>query len=250
VVAEKVLTLIIQKYNYTDCGRENINGKRHYCLPDGSKAPSVTTVLDLTKPEEKKKALMQWRKRVGEQRAQQIVTEAANRGTSMHKYLEEYCIDGKLRDMPSNPFHKPPYRMAEVIVREGMSKVDEIWGTEVPLYFPGVYAGTTDLVGMFNNTPAIMDFKQTNKPKKEEWIEDYKLQMAAYALAHNEVHGTEINRGVVLMCVKPEVNEQGQVTKEPQYQQFLVEGDEFTHWKNQWWKRLEQYYTKISNGEI
>lgn len=247
---EKVLTLITPKFDYTECSRTNINGKRHYCLPDGSRVPSVTTILDITKPAEKKRALAEWKKRVGTERAQQITTEAANRGTRMHTYLEGYVETGELKAKPSNPFAWPSHAMANVVIEQGLSKADEFWGSEVPLYFPGVYAGTTDLVGVHQGVPAIMDFKQTNRPKKEEWVEDYYLQLSAYALAHNEVYGTNINKGVILMCVKPKLNESGAILEDPEYQEFVVEGEKFEHWQNQWWKRCEQYYTKMANNEL
>ena len=112
------------------------------------------------------------------------------------------------------------------------------------MYFPSIYAGTTDCVGVHNGVDAIMDFKQSNKPKKVEWIEDYKLQLCAYAEAHNEVYGTKIRKGVVLMAVKPAVDEMGNLKEEPLYQEFVVEGDDFEHWRQQWWKRVEQYYTQ------
>jgi genome maintenance exonuclease 1 len=124
--------------------------------------------------------------------------------------------------------------------------VNEFWGTEVPLYFPRIYAGTTDCVGVHQDQEAIMDFKQTNRPKKTEWIEDYFLQLAAYAEAHNEVHGTRIRRGVILMCVRPDVDDQGCLTSAPQYQEWIVEGAEFDSWTNRWWHRVEQYYQKYA----
>jgi genome maintenance exonuclease 1 len=124
--------------------------------------------------------------------------------------------------------------MAHTIISQGLSNCPEFWGTEVSLYFPKVYAGTTDLVGLHNNDEAILDFKQTNKPKKREWIEDYFLQLTAYANAHNEVYGTKIRKGVILMC-----------SADNQYQEFIVEGNEFDEWSDRWWKRVEEYYTKF-----
>jgi genome maintenance exonuclease 1 len=100
-----------------------------------------------------------------------------------------------------------------------------------------LYAGTTDCVGVWNGKPAIIDFKQTNKPKKREWIGDYFLQLTAYAQAHNEMHGTDINTGVILMCAKPDSKD-----ATPQYQEFVLEADEFDHWSEQWMKRVELYY--------
>ena len=219
-----------------------MDGKRLYATPDGKKLPSVTTILDRTKPAEKRMALENWKRRVGHDQAQAITTEAANRGTRMHTYLEHYVKTGELRDKGSNPFSWSSHVMAETVIREGLKNVDEFWGVEIPLYFPGLYAGTTDGCGVHLGDESILDYKQTNKPKREEWIEDYKLQLVAYALAHNEVYGTNIRKGVVLMCVKPEVDDQFNVIKPPQYQEFVLQSSEFDHWEQQWWKRLEQYY--------
>jgi len=242
--------LITQRFDYKPLTRESVDGQRLYATPTGN-LPSVTTILDKTKSEEKKAILENWRRSVGHARAQQITTEAANRGTRMHTYLEKYVENGQIPDRGSNPFSWPSHAMAKVVIEQGLINVDEYWGSEVPLYFPKVYAGTTDLVGLHKGQPAILDFKQSNKPKKEEWIDDYKLQLAAYALAHNEVYGTDINKGVVLMCVKPKLDESTQEVLElPQYQEFIVEGAEFEHWKNEWWVRCEQYYTKLAQGEI
>ena len=235
--------MLVQKYNYAALSRTNIDGKRHYKTPTGAPVPSVTTILDKTKSKEKMEALANWRRRVGEKQAQAITTEAANRGTRMHTYLENYCVDGTIKERGNNPFSWQSHAMAETVIREGMCNVDEVWGVEVPMYFPGIYAGTTDCVGVHAGSEAIMDFKQSNKPKKEEWIEDYKLQLCAYAEAHNEVYGTNISKGVVLMAVKPDIDEMGHLKNDPVYQEFIVEGDDFEHWRQQWWKRVEQYYT-------
>ena len=232
-----------QKFDYKKLSRTNINGKRHYCTPTGDPVPSVTTILDKTKPEEKRQALANWRKRVGEQKAQQITTEAANRGTRMHTYLENYVLDGVLKEAGSNPYSWASRAMAQQIIEKGLCNVDEYWGMEVPLYFPSVYAGTTDCVGLHNGDQAIIDFKQTNKPKKEEWVDDYKLQLCAYAEAHNEVYGSNIRKGVILMAVKPETDEMGNVKTVPEYQEFIVQGEEWELWRQQWWKRVEEYYT-------
>lgn len=237
--------MITEKYQYRALTRKQVEGKRLYSTPDGVAVPSVTTILDKTKPEEKRQALANWKKRVGVEKAQQITTEAANRGTRLHTYLEHYVLDDVLKEKGTNPFSWASHRMAEVVIEQGLCNVDEYWGMEVPLYFPQIYAGTTDCVGVHNGAPAIMDFKQSNKPKKEEWIDDYKLQLCAYAEAHNEVYGSEIQKGVILMAVKPEVNDMGEIVTDPVYQEFIIEGDEFEHWKQQWWARVEQYYLSI-----
>ena len=187
------------KYNYKQINRETLDGRRYYVTPTGERVPSVTTILDRTKPAEARQALAEWRKRVGEDRAQQITTEAANRGTRMHKWLENYVQTGDAGTPGTHPESQRSHRMAMKIIESGFKNVSEVWGNEVPLYFPELYAGTTDCVGIHAGDEAILDFKQSNKPKRREWIDDYFLQLTAYALAHNEVHGTEIRKGVVMM---------------------------------------------------
>jgi len=233
--------MIVQKYNYTPCDRETVDGKRHYCLPDGSKVPSVTTILDRTKPAEAREALAKWRKAVGEERAQQITTEAANRGTRMHSYLESYVLLDDMKPLPTNPYAHPSWFMAAEVILKGLCNVDEFWGVEVPLYYSGLYVGTTDCVGVWKGKPAIMDFKQSNKVKKKEYIGDYFLQLCAYAQAHNSMHGTDINQGVILMAVQPKLQSDNTYST-PEYLEFVIEGDEFAHWANEWNKRVELYY--------
>jgi genome maintenance exonuclease 1 len=219
-----------------------VEGKRFYSTPDGKNLPSVTTILDKTKSEESREALNRWRRSVGAEKAQQITTEAANRGTRMHTYLEDYVKTGEIKERTTNPYSWASHAMAHVVVEKGLRNVNEFWGIEVPLYFPGIYAGTTDGAGVHLNEESILDYKQTNKPKKREWIDDYFVQLCAYAEAHNEVHGTHIRKGVILMCVKPEVDEQFNIIKPPEYQEFVLEGAEFEQYRTMWWKRVEQYY--------
>jgi genome maintenance exonuclease 1 len=143
--------------------------------------------------------------------------------------------------------------MANCVIEQGLDRVEEFWGMEVPLYFPQVYAGTSDGIGLHRGqdgvvSESILDYKQTNRPKKREWIDDYFLQLAAYAEAHNEVHGTAINKGVILMCVKPQTDRDGLMTGTPEYQEFVVEGFEFELYKRQWWTRVEQYYQQIAEA--
>lgn len=233
--------MIIPKYNYTPLARESVEGKRHYALPDGNRVPSVTTILDATKPQEKKQALADWKKRVGEKQAQAITTEAANRGTRMHTYLERYIRDDELGDLPTNPFAQPSWFMAAEVILKGLGNVTEYWGSEVPLYYSGLYAGTTDCIGVWKNRPAIMDFKQTNKPKKREWIDDYFIQLVAYSEAHNHTHNTDIKSGIILMCARPQQLADGSFTT-PEYQEFELTESDYAYWQDQWLRRVELYY--------
>jgi len=233
------------KFQYHAINRETVDGRRLYNTPTGN-VPSVTTILSATEPQEKRDSLKAWRDRVGHERAQAITTEAGSRGTRMHSFLETFIKTGALPERPSNPWSWASYAMAEVVVNSGLKNVTEYWGTEVPLYFPQIYAGTTDCCGIHGTSESILDFKQTNKPKKEEWIDDYKIQLCAYAVAHNELYGTNIKQGVVLMCVKPKQNtETFEILEPPRYQEFIISGSDFDYWTNRWWQRVEQYYMMI-----
>lgn len=224
------MTLITNKIDYKKLSRSSQNGKRVYQCPDGNAVASVTTILDSTKD---KTHLIEWRKRVGEQTATRITTEAAGIGTRMHKYIEDYIVKGAWTSPGSNPYAQQAFDMAQIVYKNALVDVNEIWGSEVSLYFPKIYAGTTDCVGEYKGTPCIIDFKQTNKPKKKEWIEDYFLQLVAYAEAHNEVYGTDIKEGHVFMCAR-----------DLTYQQFDITPANYSKYKDEWWRRVEEYYIK------
>ena len=226
------MTLIKNKYDYKEIKKKSVEGRRLYACPDGNAVASVTTILDATKD---KTHLIAWRKRVGETKAREITTEAAGVGTRMHKYLEDYVESGEWPTPGSNPYAQQAHKMAEQVKEQALVDIDEIWGSEVQLYHPKIYAGTTDLVGSYNGNACIMDFKQTNKPKKKEWVEDYYLQLTAYALAHNELYGTDIKEGHVFMC-----------SRDLQYQQFDLWTDEFAEWESKWWDRVYEYYDKFA----
>jgi len=217
----------VERHQYHKVKQINLEGKRLYEAPDGSKTPSVTTILSKTKD---MTHLIAWKKRVGEQEAQRITTEAAGVGTAMHNNLERFLI-GEERMPGKNMVHVQANKMADEIIKNALCDVDEIWGIEQALYYPELYSGTTDLVGVYKGKPAIMDFKQTNKPKKEEWVEDYYMQLVAYALAHNKVYDTNINEGHVFMC-----------SRNCEYQQFDLTPDKFDFWVNKWLDRVEDYY--------
>ena len=222
----------VERYKYNELKQINdsVTRKRVYLTPDGEKLPSVTTILSSTKD---MTHLNEWKKRVGEENAKRITTEAAGIGTAMHANLERYLC-GMERQPGNNQVHVQANKMAEVIIQNGLKNVNEVWAMEQSLYFPGLYSGTTDLCGVFNGKPAIMDHKQTNKPKKEEWVEDYKLQLVAYAMAHNEVYGTDIKTGVVFMC-----------SRDLQYQQFEVTEETFPKYRDMWLDKVEEYYKSL-----
>ena len=209
-----------------------IDGKRHYEINGNEKLPSVTTILKATEPDEKRESLQAWRDRVGEAEATRIVDSAGARGTAMHKILEKYIIEEGYLDLTN--VGKEAHNMAMQVIQNGLSNVTEFYGSECTLYYPGLYAGQTDLIATHKGDMAVIDFKQTNKPKKREWIEDYCLQLAAYGMAHDFIYKTAITKAVIMMC-----------SKDNFYQEFVIAGEEYRKYKHQWLERVNKYYEQI-----
>jgi len=220
----------VEKYVYPKSSREKIDGLRHYSI-DGttSKLPSVTTVIGQTKAKRDREMLENWQKRVGFEEAERIRKESADRGTAMHKYLENLIRGTRSLDLTT--IGRDSQRMAEIIVEKGLNDCSEIYGIEAVLYYPGLYAGSCDLIGKYKDKISIIDFKQTNKPKQREWVGDYFIQLAAYGMAHDAVYDTAIEQGIIMMC-----------SKDGYYQQFVIEGREFREAKHAFLKRLDIYY--------
>jgi len=217
-------------YKYPPSTRSLIEGNRHYDVSNEI-LPSVTTILQATQSDDKKASLAKWRQKVGENEAEKIRDEAAARGTAMHKFLEYYIRNEKLLDLSDEG--RAARSMGQAIIDQGLSGMEEIWGSEVTLFYPGLYAGQTDLCGIYSGRESIVDFKQTNKPKRVEWVEDYFLQLAAYAMAHDQIYGTCVDQGVILMC-----------SKDGFFQKFTSNGSEFTRFKHKFLSKIGQFYQK------
>ena len=217
-----------KQFEYPASMRTSIEGKRHYEIT-GKKLPSVTTILQATKSQEAIDSINRWKARVGEDQATRVKDQAASRGTNMHYHLEKYVLGEGHKDLTDEG--QVAGDMAQVIIDKGLCDLSEIWGSEVTLYYPGLYAGATDLVGVYDYEDSIIDFKQSNKPKRKEWIEDYFIQLAAYAMAHNQVYNTEITQGVILMC-----------TPDKYFQKFQVKGKEFIKYQHKFLEKVDQYY--------
>ena len=217
-------------YKYPTSTRSLIEGNRHYDVSN-EVLPSVTTILQATQSDDKKASLAKWRQKVGENEAEKIRDEAARRGTAMHEFLEMHVRGDKLLDLSSEG--QAARSMARIIIEQGLKDAEEIWGSEVTLFYPGLYAGQTDLCGIYSGRESIIDFKQTNKPKRIEWIEDYFLQLAAYAMAHDQIYGTCVDQGVILMC-----------SKDGFFQKFTSNGAEFTRFNHKFLSKIDQFYQK------
>jgi genome maintenance exonuclease 1 len=227
--------MLKEKFTYNPLERVNIKGSRHYQTPDGQPLPSVTTVLDALKD---KTAIFEWRKRVGNEEADRIMRLATGIGTQVHLHLEKYILE-EARPGGTNLIHQMARELSEIVIEKGLSNIDEVWGTEVPLYYPELYAGTTDCVGVWNGKPAIIDFKTTRKPKKREWIDDYFLQGAAYAEAHNKIYGTDINTIVIMM-----IGWDAEADNMGNYQEFVVESEEYERYARLWAGKVQAYFDK------
>jgi hypothetical protein len=218
------------KYNYIQGKQitDHETGKRVYEI-DKYRLPSVTTILGATKNTE---FLTKWKAKVGEAEADRIKNVSSARGTCMHKFLEHHVLGTGCVDLTSIGQEARP--MADKIIEMGLAPVEEYYASEVTLHYPGLYAGQTDLICNHNGMETVVDFKQANRPKREEWIEDYFMQIAAYAMAHDYVYGSKIEQGVIMVC-----------TPDLYYQEFKVQGAKLKSWKHKFLKRLDMYHELI-----
>ena len=219
-----------KQFIYPKTVRSSIDGVRKYSIGQ-EKLPSVTTIISSTQDASKTDSLNKWKARVGEVEAERIKNTAATRGTAMHSYLEHHVKGGNVLDLTD--VGREARSMGQTIIEKGFGDLEEVWGVECTLFYPGLYAGQTDLCGIYQGRESIVDFKQSNKPKRAEWIGDYKLQLAAYATAHDCIFGTNIEQGVILMC-----------TPDNFFQRFIVNGPEFREWKWKWLQKISNYYSR------
>ena len=213
------------RYNYVRVPRSDDEGNRTYDV-QGARLPSVTTILSRTKDQG---FIRKWKDKVGESQAEAIKNLSSKRGTSMHKFIEAYILGKGYEDLTS--LGQQAKTMAQKVIERGLTPVEEYYGSEVTLYYPGLYAGSTDLVCIHNDMDTIVDFKQANQPKRKEWIDDYYMQIAAYAMAHDYMHGSSIEQGIIMVC-----------TPDLYLQEFRFQGVELRSWKHKFLKRLDEYY--------
>jgi genome maintenance exonuclease 1 len=218
------------KYNYLEGKQitDEESGSRVYDF-NGSRLPSVTTILGKTKNQQ---FLKDWKAKVGEERAEQIKNHSSRRGTSMHKFLESHITGVGYDDLTEIGQEAKP--MAQKVIEIGLTPVEEYYGSEIMLHYPGLYAGSTDLVCVHNGMDTIIDFKQSNRPKREEWIDDYYMQIAAYCMAHDYIHKSNIQQGIIMIC-----------TPDLYFQEFKFQGAELKQWKHKFLKRLDMYHELI-----
>ena len=227
-------------YTYPTTERMEIEGKRRYVIKGQTEPlPSVTTILAATQPEEKKAALAAWQARVGQNEAEKIKNNSAARGTVVHHYLEGWLKNKPHLDLTEvgQLAEKMAYQIWNNTIE---SRITELWGIEPTVFHSGMgYAGAVDLICIHDGVPTLCDWKQSNKPKRKEWIKDYGLQIAAYSLAFQDMFGETIHKGVNSIC-----------TPDLYHQEFIWEGEEFKQLKYEWMKRVQKYYEMKDKGQI
>ena len=213
------------KYSYIQGTSTTDHGSRTYEI-QGARLPSVTTILAKTQDDQ---YIRQWRQKVGYDEATRIKNRSSLRGSAMHKFIEKHIKEYGYEDL--TPVGQEAKPMAQKIIEIGLTPITHYYGSEVTLHYPGLYAGATDLVCEHNGMDTIVDFKQANRPKQREWIDDYFLQIAAYAMAHDHVYGSKIRQGVIMIC-----------TTDRYYQEFKIQDGDLRREKHKFLKRLDSYY--------
>lgn len=227
---------IVARYDYPQCQAITFpSGGRVYLTPRGDRVPSVTTIIGATLP---KDGLIAWRNRIGDEEADQITAEACRVGSTMHDRLEGFVSDylhGRPDVPPETEEDKLAYKLADNMRRFALLDLDEIWGIEAAVYCDDYYAGRTDLIGVFRGKSAVIDYKSAKQWKKPEWVEGYKMQIAAYNLCHKSMFGEGMQSGVILIAMRPP-------EKKP-IQTFILDQSDLDRYEQKWLDLLDAYYT-------
>ena len=218
-----------EAYIYPNLKRVENDLGRFYIDSNGKEVPSVTTVLSATSD---KSGIDEWKRRVGHEEATRIINESTTIGSNVHNALENYLNgdDWKIQDDGSY-VSKTSISILNCFIQNLINDISEIWGLEVGVILDGLYAGTADCVGIYNDKESLIDFKTAKKIKPKEWIEDYFLQCSAYANAHNVMFGTDIKQIVILMA-----------DRNQEFKKFVVNGREFDHYTNKWKQKLINFH--------
>jgi len=220
--------MVNQKFQYPELVRVEKNDVRYYQDSKDNLVPSVTSILSATGD---KSGINAWKRRVGTKFAKQVVDEATTIGTAVHLAIENYLNDCEWKNFLDDRLGLLAHQISKRFIEDCLSDIDEVWGLESSLVVDGLYAGTADCIGIYKGNPTIIDFKTAKKIKRKDWIEDYFLQGAAYANAHNVMFNTEIGSIAILM-----------VDRDLLFKEFLVEKKEFESFTNMWKQRIINYY--------
>ena len=170
-----------------------IDGVRYYTLPNGKKAPSITSVTSFYN----RQIFLNWRKKVGEEEANKITKVSTDRGTRFHDLVEKYLLN---QDIDTIDGVLPTTKALFIAAKDSLDNINNIHALEKPLYseYFGI-AGRVDCIAEYNGELAIIDFKTSKKIKPEKWLENYFVQETAYACMYYEMTGTAVDKIVTLM---------------------------------------------------
>ena len=226
------MKLIKNKFKYPDLRRVKNELGRFYLDSKGQEVPSVTNVLSSTSD---KSGIDEWKRRVGHEEAERILQESSSIGSNVHNALEKYLQDKEWEIVNDGSYiSKISILILKTFINNLVNDIDEVWGLESGLILDGLYAGTADCIGVYNGKESLIDFKTAKKVKPKEWIEDYFLQCAAYANAHNVMYDSKIEQIVILM-----------VDRNQEYKKFIVNNREFDHYTNKWKQRLIKFHNEV-----
>ncbi len=219
------------KFEYPALHRVTFDtGERYYVCPDSAKElPSVTTIISKTSD----KDFSEWEARVGAKKAAEERKYGTDLGTLVHDHMEKHILN-EARPGGNNLIRVEAKRMSDAMIEKGLGPIGEIWGLETPLYYPELFAGTTDIVGIYNGIESIMDFKTAKKMRKRSEIGDYAAQLGAYAICHDARYGTDIKQGVVLM-----------VDRTLNFEAFVYDRAELAAGREDFLRRVEIYYDQM-----
>ena len=220
--------MITNLYQYPELTRVEKNDVRYYQDSLSNLVPSVTTILSATGDHS---GIDACKRRVGPKTAKAVVDEATTIGTAVHLAIENYLYGKEWEQFTDDKMGMLAHQIAKRFICDCLGDIDEVWGLESGLVLDGLYAGTADCIGIFRGKPTIIDFKTAKKIKRKDWIEDYFLQGAAYANAHNVMYKTNIESIAILM-----------VDRDLLFKEFLVNSKEFNSYTEKWKKRLIGYY--------
>jgi hypothetical protein len=229
---------VVKRYDYPKLDAVTLKTGRTYLTPHGVHVPSVTTILGILP----KDGLIAWRERIGDEEADRIVEEACDIGTTMHDMLEGYVgnyLSGRPNTPPETDNEKLAYKMAQTIITYGLEdQLNTVWGIEEALYCESLYAGRTDLIGIYKGKSAIIDYKSARMWKKPEWIEGYKMQLAAYNFCHHAMFGERMETGVLLIAIRPGNRNMQTI------QRVIVNKSDMAKYEEKWLDVVERYYAE------
>ncbi len=222
------------KFDYPKLSTIPFNNQRWYQTPTGNVYPSVTTVLGGTMSKEKEDALNNWRKSLGVAKANQKSKEATDNGTVLHTLIERYLKKEELFSPISGYTIEQHNKAALNAIKNKLDKIEEIWCIEESMYSDILeIAGRVDCVGVYKQRPCIIDFKTAGKIRSDKDIEDYKFQLAAYAIMHNELFGTSIEHGTILMVADNGFPQEFNIDLVPYFERL--------------YDRIQNFYAKLNS---